>query len=65
MKTSILMLATLCCLAACSEKPQTIGDYRGKSDAKPYEANFGGDQAKWEASLRARNQSQNEYKRMP
>jgi hypothetical protein len=59
--TLILMCAGL--LAGCLEKSQTVADYRGKADAKPYDANFGGDKAKWEAALRARNQNQNEYKR--
>ncbi|MBL8474112.1 MAG: hypothetical protein KF778_03025 [Rhodocyclaceae bacterium] len=63
MKTLAFMLAAAAMLGACSERPQTVGDYRGKKDAKPYEANFGGDKAKWEAALRARNQNQNEYKR--
>ncbi|MBL8482515.1 MAG: hypothetical protein JNJ60_09975 [Rhodocyclaceae bacterium] len=63
MKTLALLLAATAVLAACSERPQSVGDYRGKTDAKPYEANFGGDKAKWEAALRARNQNQNEYKR--
>jgi len=51
-------------VAACGERVQTAGDYRGKADAKPYEANFGGDKAKWEAALRARSQNQNEYSRV-
>ena len=62
MLTAMLISAGL--LAGCGETAQTVGDYRGKSDAKPYEANYGGDKAKWESALRARNQNQNEYKRV-
>jgi hypothetical protein len=58
----LLIAGTL--VAGCGEKVQTAGDYRGKLDAKPYDTNFGGDKAKWEAGLRARNQNQNEYKRV-
>ncbi|HTY98554.1 MAG TPA: hypothetical protein VMB75_01880 [Rhodocyclaceae bacterium] len=65
MKATILMLALAVLLAACSEKTQTIGDYRGKVDEKPYDAKFGGDKVKWEAQLRARALNQNEYRRMP
>ena len=65
MRTMTLMLIAAGLLAACGEKTQTVGDYRSKVDAKPYEANFGGDKAKWESTLRARNQNQNEYKRVP
>ncbi len=65
MRTLALMLIATSLLAACGEKAQTVADYRGKTDAKPYEANFGGDKAKWESTLRARNQNQNEYKRVP
>ena len=59
-------------LAACGDKPQTAGTK--KSDAKPWEgaqASFteqgwkAGDQASWEAQMRARAQSQNEYTRTP
>ena len=65
MRTLALMLIAAGLIAGCNEKPQTGGDSRGKADAKPYETNFGGDKAKWESTLRARNQNQNEYKRVP
>ncbi len=65
MKTTLLMLAMAVLLGACGEKPQTIGDYRGKTDNKPYDVKFGGDQAKWEAQVRSRVQFQNEYRRIP
>ncbi len=64
MKRIALMLLAAGLMAGCLEKSQVAGEYRGKIDAKPYEANFGGDKAKWESALRTRNQSQNEYKRM-
>jgi hypothetical protein len=63
MKKVCLLLLAAGVLAGCGEKPQNVGQYRGKADAKPYEANYGGDKAKWEATLRVRNQNQNEYKR--
>lgn len=65
MKAIILAVAAAGLLAACGEKTQTVGDYRGKTDAKPYAANFGGDKDKWEAQLRARARNQNEYRRIP
>ncbi|HEX8961928.1 MAG TPA: hypothetical protein VF801_02905 [Rhodocyclaceae bacterium] len=66
MKTNLLLMLSLSALlAACSEKPQTIADYRGKVDNKPYDVKFGGDRAKWEAQLRSRVANQNEYRRMP
>lgn len=61
MKTLALMLIAAGLIAGCSEKVQTIADYRGKTDAKPYEANFGGDKTKWESALKTRAQGQNEY----
>ena len=64
MRMLAAMLISAGLLAGCGETAQTVGDYRGKSDAKPYEANYGGDKAKWESALRARNQNQNEYKRV-
>jgi len=65
----ILALAGALVLSGCGEKEQVVvykqGKYQGKPDSKPWEATaFGGDKAKWEASIRARNQNQNEYKRM-
>lgn len=64
MKTVTALLIASCMLSGCLEKDQVAGDYRGKPDAKPYEANFGGDKGKWETTLRARNQAQNEYVRV-
>jgi len=64
MRMLAAMLISAGLLAGCGETAQTVGDYRGKTDAKPYEQNYGGDKAKWESALRARNQTQNEYKRV-
>ena len=56
-------------LSACGESEQVVvykqGKYQGKPDTKPWDnPAFGGDKAKWEGSIRARNQNQNEYKRI-
>ena len=66
-------------LGACGERPQVIvykqGKYQGKPDTKPWENDPSaslyttskwnkGDQASWEAALRARNLAQNEYNRV-
>jgi hypothetical protein len=57
-------------LAACTEKPQTAS--ARKSDSKAWEGAAGGfvapgwkvgDEASWEAQMRHRAQSQNEYAR--
>lgn len=66
-------LALLTCLlagaalAGCSEtdqKAKTEKIYAGKKDTRAAEAAaFGGDQKKWEATLAARNNNQNEYLR--
>jgi hypothetical protein len=61
----VAALAAASLLSACGEKVQTAGDYRGKTDSKAYDANFGGDKAKWEAATRARAQNQNDHKRIP
>ena len=67
--------AVLIALAACTEKPQGLGDSGRKVDAAAWSANDGakpgfaasgwkgGDKAAWEAQLRARNQAQNDYVR--
>jgi hypothetical protein len=54
-------------LVAC-EKSQVItykqGKYQGKTDTKPWDnEQFKGDQAAWERVMKARQLSQNEYKR--
>jgi hypothetical protein len=66
-------------LGACGEREQVIvykqGKYQGKPDAQPWQSDpsaslytsskwTAGDKTSWEAALRARNQSQNEYSRV-
>ena len=66
-------------LSACGEREQVIvykqGKYQGKPDSKPWESDPAaslytsskwekGDKTSWEAAVRARNQSQNEYSRV-
>jgi len=50
-------------VAACTEIPQEPGKaYAGKEDAKPYSGDaFKGDKKKWEQTLSARADNQNEY----
>ena len=67
--------ASLIALAACTEKPQVLGESGRKVDAAAWSASDsakpgfaasgwkGGDKAAWEAQLRARNQAQNDYAR--
>lgn len=70
-KTSVMAIAVLM-LAACGERAQTISssykpDQKAwQSRASPYAVNGykAGDQARWEAQLRNRNQAQNEYLRV-
>ncbi len=55
-------------LAGCGDRDRTViykqGKYQGKEDAQPWSnAPFGGDKAKWEGALRARNQAQDESRR--
>ncbi|PHM21522.1 MAG: hypothetical protein CK604_03830 [Curvibacter sp. PD_MW3] len=69
MKTTLMLIAAAALLAACGEKPQTIGG--AKQDAAPYSGTGKpfvdagwkpGDKASWESHLKARGQnSQNEY----
>ena len=68
---AVLLIA----LAACTEKPQALGETGRKVDAAPWSASDsakpgfaasgwkGGDKAAWETQLRARNQAQNDYAR--
>lgn len=69
MKTTLMLIAAAALLAACGEKPQTLGG--AKQDAAPYSGTGKpyvdagwkpGDKASWESHLKARGQnSQNEY----
>lgn len=68
-KFAIALLAAVCSLSACGDKEGVVvykqGSYSGKTDGKPWEnAAFAGDKAKWENSIRARGQNQNESKRI-
>ena len=68
-KLVIALLAGLLGLSACGDKEGVVvykqGSYSGKTDGKPWEnAAFSGDKAKWENSVRARSQNQNESKRV-
>jgi hypothetical protein len=76
MTRHVLIVALLgAVLAACGDKPQTAQEPGAKkSDAKAWEGASNayvaegwkaGDQASWEAQLRARAQAQNEYSRAP
>jgi hypothetical protein len=56
-------------LAGCGERSQVViykqGKYQGKADTNPWDnAAFGNDKGKWEAAIKARNQAQNEYRRI-
>ncbi|MBU0603440.1 MAG: hypothetical protein KKD25_13685 [Gammaproteobacteria bacterium] len=56
-------------LAGCAEREQVVvykqGAYQGKADTKPWDnESFAGDKGQWEAAIKARNQSQNEYRRI-
>ncbi|MDP1656903.1 MAG: hypothetical protein Q8K91_08025 [Hylemonella sp.] len=69
MKTTPMLIAAAVLLAACGDKPQTLGG--AKQDAAPYSGTGKpyvdagwkpGDKASWESHLKARGQnSQNEY----
>lgn len=55
-------------LAACGDRDRVViykqGKYQGKPDSQPWSnAPFGGDKAKWEGELKARNQQQDESRR--
>ena len=54
-------------LAACGERPQVVtykqGTYQGKPDTQPWSnAPYNGNKEQWEQAIRARMQSQTEYK---
>ncbi|HEY9194074.1 MAG TPA: hypothetical protein VIO81_14490 [Methyloversatilis sp.] len=56
-------------LAGCGDRAQVVvykqGQYQGKPDGKPWDNDaFSGDRTEWEATIRARNQNQNEYRRI-
>jgi len=68
-KRVLLLAGAALLLAACTEKPQTVGR---KADGKAWEINEkgymapgwqGGDSTAWNNQIRARSQGQNEYAR--
>lgn len=69
MKTTLWIAASVLMLAACGDKPQTLGTARGDAPAysgtgKPFAEQSWkqGDKTSWESQLKARGQnSQNEY----
>ncbi len=75
-RRAIVMLAAVsaagvlaAALAGCSERPQVVqykqGKYQGKPDEPSYAtAPWNGNRQEWEQAVTARNQSQNEYKRI-
>ncbi|AMR79557.1 hypothetical protein [Cupriavidus nantongensis] len=72
----VVALVSLCgvLLAACGEKPQTIGPSHRKADAQAYQGApddpfvakgwTAGDRTSWNNQIRQRNQLQNEYNRV-
>lgn len=55
-------------LAACGDRDRAVvykqGKYQGKADSQPWSnPPYGGDKAKWEGDLRARNLQQDESRR--
>ena len=58
-------LAAAAAFTGCTETAQEPGkSYAGKEDTKPYAGDqFKGDKAKWEQTLAARADSQNDYRR--
>ena len=69
MKRAIILVGAVLVLAACTEKPQTVGR---KADGKAWETSEkgylapgwqGGDATAWNNQMRARSQGQNEYSR--
>jgi hypothetical protein len=58
-------LAAAAIFTGCTEVAQEPGkSYAGKEDSKPYAGDqFKGDKAKWEQTLAARADNQNDYRR--
>jgi hypothetical protein len=76
---AVAALAVAAGLSACGEREQVIvykqGKYQGKPDSKPWESDPAaslytsskwtqGDKTSWEAAVKTRNLSQNEYNRV-
>jgi hypothetical protein len=73
MRSTIAMAMMAVCVGGCGDKPQSAGQGPAKkADSKAWEQSQSaylaegwkaGDQASWEAQMRARAQGQNEYSR--
>jgi len=71
MRTGLLLAAVAAAvgLTGCGESNQVVvykqGKYQGKADSKPWDSpEFGGEKARWETAIKARNLNQNEYRRI-
>lgn len=69
MKRSLILIATLAALAACTEKPQTLSSgvrqdaaaFQGTGMAFTVPGWKPGDKTSWEQQLKTRTQNQNDY----
>ena len=64
-----LMAVVALALAGCGDRDKAVvykqGVYQGKTDSAPWNnALYKGDKAKWESDIRARNQQQDESRRI-
>ncbi|HUY03782.1 MAG TPA: hypothetical protein VMV33_10885 [Rhodocyclaceae bacterium] len=64
-----LMASIALALAGCGNRDKAVvykqGVYQGKTDTAPWNnAKYKGDKAKWESDIRARNQQQDESRRI-
>ena len=72
MKRALALIAALAALAACTEKPQTLGGgsrqdspaFQGTGMAYAVPGWKAGDQGSWEQQLKTRTQNQNDYSRV-
>ena len=65
MMKSLILAIAIVGLAACGEDTQVVDYKQGKYQGKPDTAPWGdGDRASWETKLKARQLTQNEYKRI-
>jgi hypothetical protein len=70
MKHSLIVIAALAALAACTEKPQALNSSGTKVDAPAFQGTGmaftvpgwkPGDKTSWEQGLKTRTQNQNDY----
>ena len=73
MKTRMVLIASAVAfglgLTGCGDRDRVVvykqGKYQGKEDAQPWSnAPYSGDKTKWEGELKARNQQQDESRRI-